>query len=229
MPRDAALIWTACIIGAYLIGSIPVGVIIARSRGVDIFKAGSGNVGATNVGRVLGRGFGRLCFGLDALKGAVPVLITGLITGVLGHGADELTQAQMWLWLAVALATVLGHIASVFLKFRGGKGVATGFGALLAMWPLLTAAALAALFVWYVALRLFRYVSLASIIAAASLPLSCALLSVRTTTTDPWADFVHASPPFIVTGALALLVVYKHRANIGRLRRGEEPKVRRAS
>jgi glycerol-3-phosphate acyltransferase PlsY len=219
------LTWAACILGAYLVGSIPFGVLIGLAKGVDIRERGSRNIGATNVGRIFGRRLGLLCFGLDVAKGAVPVIAAGAITGVLDHAAEDLAAAQMWLWLAVAVAAVAGHMFSLFLRFRSGKGVATGFGGMVAMWPLLTFPALGAMVVWYLCLRVWKYVSLASMAAAVSLPLWYAISAVPNTGDDVGGALLHASPPLVVTLALALVVLFKHRANIGRLRRGEEPRI----
>jgi glycerol-3-phosphate acyltransferase PlsY len=224
-------LWIICIAGAYLLGAIPFGVIIGRARGVDILQHGSKNPGATNVARLLGKPLGAVCFVLDTLKGAVPVLVAGSIFDLLGRRPASLdpevavlTQAEMWLWLAAACAAIAGHMWSPFLGFRGGKGVATGFGTMVAMWPVLTIPALGAIVVWYGVLRLTRYVSLASMLAAISLPLGYAIC-VR----DPAELMNHvltAWPPLAVTALMAAVVVYKHRGNIARLRRGEEPKVR---
>lgn len=221
-----ALTWGACIGGAYLVGSIPFGVLIGRARGIDIRKHGSRNVGATNVGRVLGRRLGVACFVLDLLKGAVPVLAAGFAGGMIGREptAPGMGPVVIWLWLAVASAAVTGHMASVFLGFDGGKGVATGFGAMLAMWPLLTFPALGALVVWYAVLRLTRYVSLASMLAAVSMPLWYFAWSVPLAGPEIFPFLAPTAPPLIATTALACLVVWRHRANIGRLRRGEEPR-----
>lgn len=224
--------WLASIVGAYVVGSIPFGVIIGRARGIDIRQHGSKNIGATNVTRVLGKPLGLLCFVLDVLKGASPVVIAGIVNGTLGRTADHLTQAQMWLWLAVAAAAVAGHIFSLFLKFRGGKGVATGFGAAVAMWPLLTLVALGALVVWYASLRLFKYVSVASMLGAISLPLGYLVSAIPPDAMDqPLAHtiehLVHASPPLIGTALIAFIIIWKHRSNIARLRRGEEPRISR--
>ena len=222
--------WIACIVGAYLVGSLPFGVLLARTRGVDIRAHGSRNIGATNVARVLGRKLGVLCFILDVLKGAAPVLAAGFICHVIGrspNSADQpIGQLEMWLWLAVAVASVAGHMFSVFLGFAGGKGVATGFGAMTAMWPLLTLPAFGALVVWYAVLRLSRYISLASMAAVISLPLGYFVAALPTRPVDDLArHLLVASPPLVVTTILAIVVVYKHRANIVRLRRGEEPKI----
>lgn len=222
---SAATTWTLCIAGAYLAGSIPFGVMIGRARGIDIQAHGSRNVGASNVFRVLGRRFGILCFLLDMLKGALPVVAAGFAAGVINRDPvpGDLTPAEMWLWMAVAAATIVGHMASVFLRFRGGKGVATGFGALLAMWPLLTLPALGALMVWYGTLKFTRYISVASMFAAISLPLWYLVRTIPNAG-DVGAQIAYASPPLIVTALIAALVVWRHRGNIGRLRRGEEPK-----
>ena len=115
--------WTAIAV-SFACGSTPFGVMIARSRGVDIRKEGSGNPGATNVGRVLGRRFGIACFLLDALKGATPVLLAGWLSGVIGRDAGEIAPAAAWGWMSVAVAAILGHCFSPFLGFRGGTGVA---------------------------------------------------------------------------------------------------------
>ncbi len=222
--------WTACILVAYLLGSVPFGVLIARAQGVDIRAQGSRNIGASNVGRVLGRRFGLLCFGLDFMKGAAPVLSAGLVNEVIGAAPQELTAAEMCFWMAVAAAAVVGHMFSIFLRFGGGKGVATGFGAILAMYPLLTFAGVAAILAWYVTLRASRYISLASMVAAATMPLgylatALALGAFNIDGQGVWGSAVHASPPLIGSALLASLVIYRHRGNISRLRHGQEPKV----
>lgn len=223
------LSWILCIAGSYLVGSIPFGFLIARSKGIDIREVGSKNVGATNVGRVMGRSFGRVCLLLDISKGAVPVIVAGIINGLSSQQLKDMEPSQMWLWLAVAFASVLGHMYSPFLGFKGGKGVATGFGSLLAMWPLLTLPALVAMVVWYAVLKLTRYVSVASMLAAASLPVGYFFRILPPSATDqPISQtidsVIHASAPLIVTVAMAILIAYKHRDNIARLRQGTEPK-----
>ncbi|MSQ90780.1 MAG: glycerol-3-phosphate 1-O-acyltransferase [Phycisphaerales bacterium] len=202
-------------------GSIPFGLILGRAKGIDIREHGSKNIGATNVGRVLGRKFGFLCFALDALKGALPVL--GVWFGLVAEHPEQTSLVGMLMPL-VGIAAILGHVYSPWVGFRGGKGVATSFGALLAMWPLMTFPALGALVVWIVVLKLFRFVSLASMCAALSLPL---FLAVRAFwITDGNSHPVDAVLPLLIAvTALALLVIWKHRANITRLRAGSEPRV----
>jgi glycerol-3-phosphate acyltransferase PlsY len=229
-----------CLAGAYVLGAIPFGVIIGRARGVNIMAEGSRNPGATNVARLLGKPLGAVCLALDMLKGAVPVVVAGVLFDLLGKrptsvdpGVAVLTHGEMWLWLGVACAAVLGHMYSPFLGFRGGKGVATGFGGMVVMWAVLTFPALGAIVVWYAVLRFTRYVSVASMTAAISLPLG---LAISVLPNDPGAlpdpvagsvgQVLNAWPPLAVTALMAAAVVYKHRGNIARLRRGEEPKVR---
>ncbi len=221
--------WVWLIPSAYVAGSIPFGYLLGRAKGIDIRQHGSKNVGATNVGRVLGRRLGLICFVLDMAKGAVPVIAAGVINNLITMPITSISPQQMWLWLAVACAAVLGHMHSLFLGLRGGKGVATGFGAMLAMWPLLTFPALGVMVVWYGMLRLTRYVSVASMTASLSLPLAYFVRALPPDATDvalsqTVARVVQTSPPLIVTTVLALLIVFKHRTNIARLRRGEEPK-----
>jgi acyl phosphate:glycerol-3-phosphate acyltransferase len=225
--------WIAWIVGAYVIGSIPFGVLIGRTKGIDIRQHGSRNIGATNVSRVLGKKLGALCFALDFIKGAGPVICSGLAMGTFGNQAAALTQTAMWCWLAVGLATIVGHIFPLFLGLRGGKGVATALGAMTSMYPLLTLPSLAAMVVWYVVLRISKYVSIASIAAVSALPIGYLLSIVPPdaleqplahTTDRLW----HASPPLVGTLALAALVIFRHRGNLARIRRGEEPKAGQA-
>lgn len=195
-PEVVALVLAAA---AYLLGSIPFALLIGRMHGIDIRQHGSGNVGATNVVRVLGRGPGILCFVLDFLKGIVPVA-AGFALGV-----------PLWGVLLAAAATILGHSRSIFLKFTGGKSVATGAGAIIAMAPL---AGLGALAIWALVFSLSRIVSLASITAALSLP-------VLTLLTRQPLEIVGFS------AVAALYVVVRHRDNIRRLREGKEPRMER--
>jgi acyl phosphate:glycerol-3-phosphate acyltransferase len=188
-------------LAAYAIGSIPFGYLIMRRAGQgDIRSLGSGNVGATNVARAAGFGAGALTFFLDAAKGALAVWLAAQIT------RDSVT----WM-MAAALAAMLGHIYPVWLAGRGGRGVSTGVGAfLLICWPAVTAATV----IWLTVMTVSRYVSLASIMAAASLPLLMYFLYAPG----------HA-PSYMVSGGTtvaSLMIILKHRANIARLMNGTE-------
>lgn len=212
--------WIIASLAGFVSGSIPFGLLIGRIKGVDVREHGSRNIGATNVGRVLGRPFGYACFVLDALKGAVPVLLAGVLL------AEHVPDAQRTglLMPLIGIAAILGHIYSPWVSFKGGKGVATSFGALLAMWPLMTFPALGALLLWVVVVKVTHYVSAASMIAALALPV---LLLVRARAwpgSEPMqpAEFL---PLLIVVTLLAALVIWKHRANIARLRAGTELRV----
>jgi acyl phosphate:glycerol-3-phosphate acyltransferase len=196
---------------AYLIGSVPFGWLIARARGVDIFKTGSGNIGATNVGRVLGRKLGILVFALDFAKGAGPVALTGLLPTE-AQDAFELPNA---LRVGVALSTFLGHLFPIYLGFRGGKGVATGAGTVFVLMPGPTALAF---LTWIAVVAASRIVSLASIVAVLML---CAarLLSVS----DPFGNESIVVTLFCLSGTA--LVIFKHRGNIVRLLNGTESRL----
>lgn len=207
------------VVAGYLVGSIPFGLLIARRKGIDIRQHGSRNIGATNVGRVLGRRFFFLCFTLDMLKGLLPTLAFGLANGLVRLDAP-LTPSEMWWWLGAMVAPVLGHMFSVFLAFKGGKGVATGLGTLLAVFPVLTAAGGVALGVFLISLKLTRYVGLSSCLAALSLPLTTLGLVVF------WPGRCAGCwPAAVVTGLLAAVVISKHRGNLRRTLAGTEHKV----
>jgi glycerol-3-phosphate acyltransferase PlsY len=196
---------------SYLAGAIPFGYLIARWRGVDILKQGSGNIGATNVGRVLGRPFGILVFLLDFAKGAVPALLAkGWST------THELELPPDSLAVAAAVAAFLGHLYPIYLRFRGGKGVATATGAVSVMLPGPT---LAALLIWIAVVLASRYVSLASLAAAATL---CVVRLAFTP--QPWNADQRILTLFCLI-AVALIFV-RHRANIGRLLHGNENRLK---
>lgn len=225
---NAPALWALCIAGAYLAGSIPFGLLLGFTRGVDLRRHGSKNIGATNAGRVLGRGWGYLCFGLDVMKGAAPVALAGWITGAMSVPPIEARTA--WLWIAVACAAVFGHMHSIFIGFKGGKGVATGFGVLLGLVGSLTWPALIALAVWLVVVRITRYVSVASCISAVTIPLSTLAFAMARSAErglSPGESVREVWPFLTMTIGLALLVIWKHRANITRLRAGAEPKIGR--
>jgi len=216
-------VWAVGAVAAYLAGSVPFGLLIGFTRGVDIRRHGSRNIGATNAGRVLGKKWGALCFALDVLKGFLPVVGTGAMAGALSSSVRaELAPGQAWAWLGVCAAAVAGHMFSVFLRFKGGKGVATGFGALLGVWPTLSISAGLALVVWLASMKATRIVSVSSILAAASLPLTAVAVSLLRG--SPGGTTLAFG---LVTGALGGLVIWKHRANVARLRAGTEPRVGR--
>lgn len=215
-----------------LLGSVPTGYLIARARGIDLRAHGSGNIGATNLGRVLGRGAFVRCFVLDALKGMAPPLAWGLWSGHAGR--LDLPVPDLLAYLAVMASPVLGHMFCPWLGFRGGKGVATGLGALLGVAPVLTAAGLVGFAIWLVVFRLRGIVSLASIVAALSVPLSVLLLLVLARAgimPESWGkpDPGRWWPYLALTSALAGVVVVRHRANIARLRAGTEGRFRPGS
>ena len=211
--------WTIAITLSYLAGSIPFGVFIAKMKGVNIREHGSKNIGATNVGRVLGKKLGLICFVFDVLKGAIPVLVLGIIFGLFGKPIDELSTNSMLLWICVAFASLLGHMYSPWLKFSGGKGVATTFGGLVAMWPLLTIPVLLAFLAWIITVQISKMISIASLIASLVLFADAIVIVFYNST------FEHAWPLLALTGLIAVMVFWKHRTNIGRFFRGEEPKI----
>ena len=210
--------WIAWVVIAYLAGSIPFGVLIARSKGVDIRSVGSGNTGATNVGRTLGRRFGILCFLLDATKGAAPVLLAGWSRGVLGENLTNLQPTDAWWWLAVAATAIIGHCFSPWLGFKGGKGVATAFGGMLSMWPVLTISVLLALVIWAALLAVSRMMSVASMGGAVALPVIVLVQVVRA------GELASGMPFLVVSGLLGGFVVFRHRSNIARIISGNEPR-----
>lgn len=191
---------------AYLLGSIPFGYLLVRlSVGGDVRETGSGGTGATNVTRRAGKGVGVLTLLLDFLKGSAAVLVARALLGA-GEGAQ-------WWVCAAGAAAVLGHVFPVWLRFRGGKGVATGLGVFLPLAPLAT---LCALVVFVAVVWLWRYVSLGSIVAASVLPLAVWSLGAL-------GIGGRAPTPLLLLSVLgAALIVLMHRANVGRLLRGEE-------
>lgn len=213
--------WIIAVVAAYLCGSIPFGLLIGRMRGVDIRQHGSKNIGATNCGRVCGRTWGLTAFVLDVVKGFVPVHLTWwlLVRPEAGAGG-AVSLAIAWGWLGVAVAGVVGHVLPVWLKFRGGKGVATGFGVILAIWPYLTVPALAALVTWLLFASCLRYVSLASIMAALSLLywFGLAVWVRRWPVEQVW--------PFgLIISLMVIVVIVRHRANLARLIAGAESRL----
>jgi glycerol-3-phosphate acyltransferase PlsY len=219
------MLWPLLIAAAFLAGSIPFGLIIGRARGIDIRQHGSKNIGATNVGRVLGKKAGFLCFGLDVAKGLIPAVVAGAASGLLHPSLVDrpIEPPHAWLWLAILVAAVLGHMFSPWVGFKGGKGVATGLGAALGICPYLTIPGLAAFAAWLIAVKLSRYVSLASIVAAIAFPLLVYAWAALSTALSPEAAHPATLYPFYAVAALlGILVVIRHRGNIRRLLAGTE-------
>ncbi len=204
------------ILFGYLLGSVPFGLLIGLSQGKDLRKIGSGNIGATNTGRILGKKWGILCFFLDVLKGLIPMLSVPLLGLV-----DDPGPLQLTLWLLVGVAAVLGHVFPVYLKFKGGKGVATSLGIVLGLWPYYTICGMITFIVWIACVFISRYVSVASIIAAVCFPI---FLSIAIFAKDTWL-FTELWPLVVLASLMALLVIVRHRDNIKRLREGSETKV----
>ncbi|WP_333784462.1 glycerol-3-phosphate 1-O-acyltransferase PlsY [Thermocrinis sp.] len=187
------------ILFAYLLGSVLFGELIARKKGIDLRSVGSGNVGATNVSRALGKKYGVLVFFLDFLKGLFPVVLSRIYFGL-----------ESWTTVFVGLAAFLGHLYPFFHNFRGGKGVATAFGVLLAISPTI---ALFSLLVWLLLFKLKGYVSLASLGATGfAFILSLIMLNFKL---------------ILMVSFITLLILYKHRDNIKRLLEGTELGFRR--
>lgn len=202
------------IIVAYLLGSIPFGYLIVRAtQDSDIRRTGSGGTGATNVSRSAGKLAGLITLVLDAFKGAAAILLTRLI---LGFEGQSVSTGDWWVALA-AVAVIVGHVFPVWLGFRGGKGVATAIGVFLVLAPV---AVLAAGVVFLVIVGLTRYVSLGSMIGAASVPIFLILLRAVSASTSNLRA--------LLTAALLIdaLIVFAHRGNIVRLSRGTESKFR---
>ena len=209
---DKSVIWILWAVGAYLVGSIPFGFLVGKMRGKDIRTLGSKNIGATNVYRTVGKPWGILAFACDFLKGFLPTL-----------AAQKFGDAE-WLPLVVGILTVAGHMRTCFMKFKGGKGIATGFGMLVALTPVLVLAAFA---LWVVVMLMSHYVSLGSIVAAAFLMVVVWL---------PWHDWFpckilssctgyHDLPLCILVTVLCAFAIWKHRTNIIRLRAHAESKI----
>jgi acyl phosphate:glycerol-3-phosphate acyltransferase len=227
-----------CPLIAFLLGSIPFGLLIAKAKGVDIRKHGSGNIGATNVLRTIGKKYGITCLILDALKGFIPVFIAVNLIRIADRNQQlQIDSLEGWatvfpatkaifaqtLHIITGLLAILGHNYSPWVGFKGGKGIATSAGVLLALMP---AGVAILLIVFFITFLLTRYVSLASIVAAAALPL--------VTLWGSWfhgriADGTWNKPLFIFSVIIAVLAIWKHRANIQRLRAGTEHRFVRKS
>lgn len=238
MPAGESMalqVWAIWLVGAFVCGSIPFAVILGKLNGVDIRTLGSGNPGASNLGRQVGKKWGIFCFVLDVGKGLVPVLGFALAwkhllpnamkvgaNGVIYSSYDTMIYTPTWIafqWVLIAVAAVLGHVFSPFLKFKGGKGVATGLGATLGLFPIVTVPGVLAFVIWYAVCKISGYVGLASVIAAASLPITTILAGlVLGLSAGEIAVFAG------LTALLAALVIVRHSGNLARIRAGTEPK-----
>lgn len=194
-------------LGAYLLGSIPSGYIVGRSRGIDLRKEGSCNIGATNALRILGKKWGYLVFFADAFKGWLACTLAFYITLTL-HPGHEVTAG-----IIAAACVILGHNFPVWLGFKGGKGIATSAGIMIGLYPIWVF--LAGITLWSLFFFTTRYVSIASIVAAISLPLSSGVLML----------FGLCDWRLVVIAAiLAVIAIWRHKSNIQRLMTGTEKK-----
>ena len=207
--------FTLLIIGAYLLGSVPFGLIIAKAYGKNLREIGSGNIGATNLSRAIGKKWAYVCFFLDTLKGFIPMF------AAVKTMSSQPNSIELLLILAVGFACVLGHIFSVYIKFKGGKGVATSFGVALGLWPYYTISGIAAFIIWIIFVLIWRYISLASIAAAITFPVT---LIAAIVTIKSW-NFAELWPLLIAATAIPIMVIAKHRQNIKRLIAGTENKI----
>jgi acyl phosphate:glycerol-3-phosphate acyltransferase len=199
------------VVGSYLLGTIPTGYLAGRIAGIDIRKHGSGNIGATNVVRVLGKHYGYPVFVADFLKGFCAVWLSILVgTRMLPEWNSPETFG-----ILAAISSVIGHSFPIWLNFNGGKGVATSAGALFGLVPVVTLIGAA---IWMLIFWLTRYVSLASIGAAVALPF---LILIKTCLSQT------AKPLFYFSLFLAAIVIWRHRSNLSRLVRGTEPRFTR--
>ena len=226
-----------CPLLAFLLGSIPFGLFIAKAKGIDIRQHGSGNIGATNVFRVVGKKYGLSCLFLDLLKGFIPVVIAVNLVQIEGRGipiplhfldalslklsAGDQLKGQL-VHVTTALAAVLGHNYSPWIGFKGGKGIATSAGVLIGLMP---AAVVLLLIVFLVTLVVTRYVAVASMVGAASLPILTHLgarFHKNAAGISLWESGEYNKPLFALSLLIGIMAIWKHRANIRRLMDGTE-------
>ncbi len=195
---------------SYLIGGVPFGYIIAIAKGIDIRQHGSGNIGASNVGRTLGRKYGIIIFVLDLLKGFVSVCFIPVCVSKLQFP----TSSGELLVILCGLCSILGHVFPVYLRFKGGKAVATSFGVFIWLAPLSVVISLA---IWIVIVLLFRYVSLGSMIGSIAI-VGCVIMREN----DPFGSGKYLT---ILSSVVAILIIWRHRTNIQRIISGKESKI----
>ncbi len=233
MNLDSPIAYVVGMLASYLLGSIPFGLLISKAKGVDVREHGSKNIGATNVGRTLGRRYGIATFFLDAGKGFVPVLLAGIAMGSLNR--PDMPPQELLLWLSFGVASFLGHLYPVWLNFNGGKGVATGFGAILAVYPFLSLAAVGAIIVWVGCALITRYAGLSSCVSAITLPGFTLLVAPVAKflgifpqipgDSGGWAPWAIVWPYFTLAAFLTVFVVWRHKSNLARMRAGTEPRI----
>lgn len=208
----------------YVMGSIPFGLLVGLAKGKDPRKHGSGNIGATNVGRIFGGRYFALVFTLDLLKGLLPVAAAGwrarMELASSHHGGD----LQIYLlWLAVGFAAIAGHMFSLFLKFKGGKGVATSAGVALGVYPYFTLPTLIAMGAWLAVFFAKRYVSLASMVGAVVFAAAYIVIAHL----NGWRPFTQQLPLLLFALLIVALIIVRHRTNISRLLAGTESRIGR--
>ena len=201
------------IVTAYLAGSIPFGLLVGWSKGIDVRKAGSGNIGASNVGRLLGKKYFFLVMFLDLLKSLLPMLAASFVVRSLLSPSAPIDALIYVLWLMVGFSAILGHMFSLFLKLKGGKGVATSTGVMLGLWPYYTLPALVTITMFIVLIWATRYISVGSIGAAITFPLAYLMIAIY----HHWMPMTQQSPLLIFAVLISLMVILKHRSNIHRL------------
>jgi acyl phosphate:glycerol-3-phosphate acyltransferase len=211
MTTFQVVLFSLALIGSYLLGAVPFGFLIAKKRGFNIYEHGSGNIGATNVFRVVGKSWGILTSILDILKGFIPAMVIPMVLVFFG-----MKEYYVPIQLSCGFAAIIGHCWPIYLKFKGGKGVATSAGAMIGLAPL---PSLVAFIVWIIVMLLFRFVSLASIMAAI-------VLAVATWVAF-FMDIMRLGTRFdvyipIVLNLFCLLIILRHKKNIQRLIKGTE-------
>ena len=221
------IIFIVCPLLGFLVGGIPFGVILTAARGIDIRTVGSGNIGATNVARALGRNWGICCFLLDVLKGALPTATMGLL---LARWQLNDSPVGFLAWALVGSTAVLGHVFPVYLKFKGGKGVATSSGVALAIWPFYTLPALLGLLAWLLVTLASRTVSAGSLAACLAFLISYSagfwIFDQPRWIIPAWS--VQSQWPLLIAACLLpVLIIIRHRSNITRLLRGQEHQINR--
>ena len=247
MSTEQVIVYIIAPLVAYFLGAIPFGFVIGKAHGVDIRKVGSGNIGATNLGRTLGMKYFWQAMILDALKGFLPVFLTCLFVAHVNQHGYSVDPSQpsifslgpvtlrptlyvvkvflpSWSPLIAGVAAMLGHVFPIYLKFRGGKGVATSFGVVLGLWPVYTIAGLLAGLTFVVVFMGCRYISLSSILSSIAFMLYVIFL---VTCDLPPIGHIALSQRYPLVGiavAFAALIIIKHRSNIARLLKGTEPK-----